>query len=318
MWMQVHLHVLFGRLQVGEPVVWLATAISALRAELAEVTSTGGDPRMQLRMDPIELTVQAVLTKDDNGEIRWAVLTADGPQRPAHTLTVRLTPMCTTAEGSPTRDGATASAGLTRGTVRPQSSPATAQEIAGSQSPRDAGSLNNLGLLLATQWQPPDLSSARSWLEKAAEAGHTEAMNSLANLLANLWQPRDLSGAHAWYERAAQAGNTEAMNKLGLLLATRWQPPDLPGARTWWEKAAEAGHAEAMYNLANLLASLGEPRILPNARAWWEKAAEAGHAEAMYNLGVLLATQWEPRDLPSARAWWDKAAKARSLRSHIA
>jgi hypothetical protein len=303
---------------VDEPVVRLATAISALRAELTEAAGTDGDPRMQLRMDPIELTVQAVITKDGDGTIGWAVLSADGAQRPAHTLTLRLTPVCTTAESTPTRDGTIASAGLTGSTVRPQLPSATAQDTTGLQPPRVAESLNNLGMLLATQWQPQDLSSARSWLEKAAEAGHTEAMNSLANLLANLWQPRDLSGAHAWYERAAQAGNTEAMNKLGLLLATRWQPPDLPGARTWWEKAAEAGHAEAMYNLANLLASLGEPRILPNARAWWEKAAEAGHAEAMYNLGVLLATQWEPRDLPSARAWWDKAAKARSLRSHIA
>jgi hypothetical protein len=303
---------------VDEPVVRLAVAISALRAELTEAAGTGADSRMQLRMDPIELTLQAVLITDSNGKIGWAVLSADGARRPAHTLTLRLTPVCTTAEGTPTSDGTIASASLTGDTLTPQSPPATAQDTRGTQPLGVAESLNNLGLLLATQWQPPDLSSARSWLEKAAEAGHTEAMNSLGNLLANLWQPRDLSGAHAWYERAAQAGNTEAMNKLGLLLATRWQPPDLPGARTWWEKAAEAGHPEAMFNLANLLASLGEPRILPNARAWWEKAAEAGHAEAMYNLGMLLATQWEPRDLPSARAWWDKAAKARSLRSHIA
>ena len=299
---------------MDEPVVGLATAISALRAELSQAADECGDPRMPLQVDPIELTVQAVLTKDGNGKIRWSVLNCDDAGRPAHTLTLRLTPVCQTTQGTPTKDCTIASADLTGDTLVPHSPPATT----GLQPPRVAESMNNLGLLLATQWQPPDLSSARSWLEKAAESGHTEAMNSLANLLANLCHPRDLSGAHAWYERAAQAGNTEAMNKLGLLLATRWQPPDLPGARTWWEKAAEAGHTEAMYNLANLLASLGEPRILPNARAWWEKAAEAGHAEAMYNLGVLLATQWEPRDLPSARAWWDKAAKARCRRSHIA
>lgn len=302
---------------MDEPVVGLATAIRALQGELTEAAGKGWDPRMPLQVDPIELTVQVVLTTDGNGKIGWSVLSWDGAGRPAHTLTLRLTPVCNTAEDTPTRDGTNASAGLIGDIVTAQL-PSTATATTGSQPVRAAASVHNLGLLLATQWQPSDLSSARSWLEKAAEAGHTEAMNSLANLLANLWQPQDLSGAHAWYGRAAQAGNTEAMNNLGLLLATRWQPPDLPGARTWWEKAAEAGHTEAMYNLANLLASLGEPRILPNARAWWEKAAEAGHAGAMYNLGVLLATQWEPRDLPSARAWWDKAARARCPRSPIA
>ena len=299
--------------------VGLAAAIRALRAELAQATSHGAGQPVHMRVDPVELTVHAAVTRQYNGKIEWSVLGLNGAPKPAntHTLTLRLTPAWKTVEGAPVSDCAVESKGSVGSTFGPQPIPPTSEETIGSQQSPVPSSVNHLGLLMATRWQPPDLPSARTWWEKAAEAGDPEAMNSLANLLATLWQPRDLSSALAWYLRAAQAGNTEAMNNLGLLLATQWQPPDLPTARTWWEKAAEAGHVEAMYNLANLLASLGERRLLSNARAWWEKAAEAGHPEAMCNLAVLFATQWEPRDLPTAHTWWEKAAKARCRRSHI-
>jgi TPR repeat protein len=49
----------------------------------------------------------------------------------------------------------------------------------------------NLGLLLATQLNPPDMAGARRWLEKAATAGHTEAMRNLAYLLSDHTNPPD-------------------------------------------------------------------------------------------------------------------------------
>jgi TPR repeat protein len=47
----------------------------------------------------------------------------------------------------------------------------------------------NLGVLLANQWDPPELDQARIWWEKAADAGTTSAMSNLAVLLANRWGP---------------------------------------------------------------------------------------------------------------------------------
>jgi TPR repeat protein len=47
----------------------------------------------------------------------------------------------------------------------------------------------NLGVLLANQWDPPQLDQARIWWEKAADAGVTKAMYNLGALLADRWDP---------------------------------------------------------------------------------------------------------------------------------
>ena len=157
-------------------------------------------------------------------------------------------------------------------------------------------------------WRPSDLSAARGWYERAAEAGHVGAMNNLGLLLAVGWNPPDLVGARGWWERAAACGDTRAMHRLGLLLSHQWSPPDMPAARAWWEKAAEAGEPRAMVGMGTLLVS-ADPPDLAAARTWWEKAAAAGLAKAMDNLSLLLRTQ-EPPDLAAADAWMRKAAAA--------
>ena len=60
----------------------------------------------------------------------------------------------------------------------------------------------NLGLLLANQWDhPPELDRARTWWERAADAGTTNAMHNLGLLLANQWDPPQLDQARTWYQR---------------------------------------------------------------------------------------------------------------------
>jgi TPR repeat protein len=39
----------------------------------------------------------------------------------------------------------------------------------------------NLGLLLANQWDPPQLDQARTWYQKAAKKGHRTALQLLAS-----------------------------------------------------------------------------------------------------------------------------------------
>jgi TPR repeat protein len=53
----------------------------------------------------------------------------------------------------------------------------------------------NLGVLLANQWDPPELDQARIWWEKAADGGNTNAMYNLGLLLANQWDPPQLDQA---------------------------------------------------------------------------------------------------------------------------
>jgi TPR repeat protein len=53
--------------------------------------------------------------------------------------------------------------------------------------------MTKLGMLLAWRWDPPDLPAARSWLEKAAAAGHAMAREQL-NLLPPPSDPPDPSG----------------------------------------------------------------------------------------------------------------------------
>ncbi|MGH3814167.1 MAG: hypothetical protein ACRDUV_17250, partial [Pseudonocardiaceae bacterium] len=43
--------------------------------------------------------------------------------------------------------------------------------------------------------------------ERAAKAGHTGAMTNLGILLATRWEPPELASARAWYEKAAEAGD---------------------------------------------------------------------------------------------------------------
>lgn len=86
--------------------VGLADAVAALRDELTQAIGEGKERGMQFRLDPIELTVQAVLEKDGNGKIGWKVLEASGSMKAVttQTLTLRLTPMWKREGGSLTED----------------------------------------------------------------------------------------------------------------------------------------------------------------------------------------------------------------------
>jgi tetratricopeptide (TPR) repeat protein len=118
---------------------------------------------------------------------------------------------------------------------------------------------------------PPDLDGALTWYERAATAGHTDAMVKLGALLARQ-DPPDLDGAHTWYERAATAGHTDAMVNLGALLEGQ-DPPDLDGARTWYERAATADDTAALIDVAYVSARMGDTE---RARAAWQAVIDSG------------------------------------------
>jgi hypothetical protein len=71
-------------------IVDLADAIEALRAELTEAIDRGRSQGMQFRVEPIELTLQAVVTKDANGKIGWGALGVGASYESASTQTLKL------------------------------------------------------------------------------------------------------------------------------------------------------------------------------------------------------------------------------------
>ncbi len=119
----------------------------------------------------------------------------------------------------------------------------------------EAKAMFELGLLYdlpAKGDVPPDLERARSWYEKAAEAGHAWAQFALGNIhdLAE-GTPRNHLAARKWYLAAAQQHVAEAQMHLARMLqAGRGGPADLPEAAQWYERAANGGHELAATNLA--------------------------------------------------------------------
>jgi Trypsin-co-occurring domain 2 len=63
---------------VSESTVELADAIEALRVGLTEALTRGLGHPMHFSLDPVELTVQAVVTKDAKGRIGWSLLGCGG------------------------------------------------------------------------------------------------------------------------------------------------------------------------------------------------------------------------------------------------
>lgn len=71
-------------------IVGLADAIEALRAALTQAIDQGRDQDMQFRIEPIEVTLEAVMTKDANGKIGWGTLGLGGRIESANTQTLKL------------------------------------------------------------------------------------------------------------------------------------------------------------------------------------------------------------------------------------
>jgi hypothetical protein len=78
---------------MGDPWVGLAEAVAGLRAELTAAIDEGaalGDRGVQFGLGPIELTVQAVLSRQANGKVGWKVLEVGGSAQSASTQTLKL------------------------------------------------------------------------------------------------------------------------------------------------------------------------------------------------------------------------------------
>lgn len=137
---------------------------------------------------------------------------------------------------------------------------------------------------------PRDLTAARLWTRKAAEAGQRIAMHNLALfLMQGDGGDRDVEGAATWFRRAADLGVVDSQYNLGLLYeAGRGVPLNLREAYRWFSVAANAGD---LTSRAKALAL--EPRLANGERAELDREA------ARFQPGAL--TTADPGDvLPPA------------------
>jgi len=89
-----------------DAVVGLAEAIAALRQELTAAMAEGSEADMKFRLAPVELSMQAAVTKDASGKIGWHVLGLGGSysSESTQTLKLRLEPSWKQRDGSYSSD----------------------------------------------------------------------------------------------------------------------------------------------------------------------------------------------------------------------
>lgn len=147
-------------------------------------------------------------------------------------------------------------------------------------------------------------------LEKAAEAGHAQAMLKLGDIRNADAGDANGDAAIAWYGKAANVGNIEAARKLGIAHATGLgrNEPDPAKALPPLETAAKAGDAEAQLHLGQVLIVL---KRYEEAITWLTRAGGAGQARAWYLLGEMYYQQQTVKqDIEKAFGYYGKGAEA--------
>ena len=189
-----------------------------------------------------------------------------------------------------------------------------------------------------------DMSSARSWYEKAAAKGHPDAFVALGEMGIRGQAGLTKTDAVAWLTRASDAGRTDAMRALSDLYRTGQGVSasaaeserllkdasqsfdaeatkrlgdslferDPKAALKHYETAADAGHIEAAYIAGVMYAENFEIRPdSARSAALLKQAAQGGHPAAMADYGLLVYQGYAAaRSIEKAADWFEKSAKA--------
>jgi hypothetical protein len=84
--------------------IGLAEAVESLRAELLAAVEEGRGSPLQFELDPVTLTVQAVVTKEGGGRVGWKILEASGKvaTEATQSVTLVLKPLTVAKDGTAT------------------------------------------------------------------------------------------------------------------------------------------------------------------------------------------------------------------------
>ena len=141
----------------------------------------------------------------------------------------------------------------------------------------DAGGQRNLAHCYYEGWGvPQDLAQAALWYEKAATQNDADAQDMLSYVKLD---GGDYEAARSWAEKAAKFGRTEAMARLGDIhhnaLGVERNPKLAAG---WWRQAAMLGHAEAQAMLGRPTSPARACRRIRIEALHWLLRAEANGA----------------------------------------
>ncbi|MDI6616324.1 MAG: tetratricopeptide repeat protein [Syntrophaceae bacterium] len=155
-----------------------------------------------------------------------------------------------------------------------------------------------------------DYARAVTWLTRAADHGHVDAMGTLAEIYEKgRGVPLNDSKAVDLYLKAAQYGNVLAQNTMGVRYASgRGVPLDTRQSVKWFEKAAEQGYKRAQMNLAimyrngegverNLIIAL-KWLVIAKDR-WWPGVDESDMQQAAF-LASELKRSMTPEQIKKA------------------
>lgn len=140
---------------------------------------------------------------------------------------------------------------------------------------------------------PSDLTRARAWFARAADAGVLGAQVALAEMMLNgRGGPASPAAAFKLFEQAAANGHSGAMFALGAIHAGGHAVSiDRANAQRWFQAAAELGHGHAQLMLGRYLANAAAAEHdREQARRWFEKALAQGIPEADAELAKLTAS----------------------------
>ena len=135
-----------------------------------------------------------------------------------------------------------------------------------------------------------DLAAGADFVRRAARQDLPAAQYRLAKLHERgIGVPRDFFEARSWTEKAATGGNTNAMHDIAVFYADgEGGPQSYAAAAEWFRKAADYGVVDSQYNLALLYENgLGISPSQTEALYWYEIAAANGDASAPGNVATL-------------------------------
>lgn len=170
------------------------------------------------------------------------------------------------------------------------------------------------------------------WLQRAADAGHTEAMLAVAFSFAHGdGISQDRSMAATYFRRAAQSGVPGPMLTLGQMHRRGvFVEKSFIEAYYWLRRAADVGNVHAMFELGELLrdGSNGAVRDVDEGTRLIRSAAEAGNVNAMRQMAHIslpdpdAVTEWLQRaaaagDAVCAKLLAEKPAAAQSMTNDI-
>jgi len=158
------------------------------------------------------------------------------------------------------------------------------------------------------------LEDAISWYHTAAVADSLDGIYNLGLALDNYNSDQEVGFLpDPWLEKAAQAGITDAAYKLGwtFKIQNRYiYEEETKGAIYWYTLAANSGHPYAQYNLGLCFKNgTGVKQNFATAVQWIRKAADQNDPDAQHSLGLRYKTgEGVTKDNIEAVRWFKKAA----------